>query len=136
MGDDKLCVYELVTGMILTSYSEDFNKIRMLFNLLDFDNNQGLDLDEFILLVTFILEAWGRLTLTQYESREQFEKVARAIFSVRDGRITITEIAAWLEINKPFTMLLKTMNPQMPVVEKITTFLPLKRPKEHFCELT
>ena len=65
----KLNFYEIMTAMILMSYSEDYNKIRMLFNLFDFDNNQGLDIDEFTLMVMLILESWGRTTMTQYTSR-------------------------------------------------------------------
>lgn len=35
----KICIYELLSAMTLMSYAEEHNKLRMLFNLFDFDNN-------------------------------------------------------------------------------------------------
>lgn len=59
----KICLYELLCGMILMGFAESHNKLRMLFNLFDFDQNLiGLEQDEFILFVTITLEAWGRFT--------------------------------------------------------------------------
>lgn len=62
-------MYEILVIMILLSYAEDYNKIRMLFNVFDFDNNQGLELDEFILLTIIILEGWGRISMTKLPQR-------------------------------------------------------------------
>ena len=62
-------MYEIIVIMILLSYAEDFNKIRMLFNVFDFDNNQGLELDEFILSTIIVLEGWGRISMTKLPPR-------------------------------------------------------------------
>ncbi|CDW75685.1 ef hand family protein [Stylonychia lemnae] len=132
----KLCFYELLAGMIMMSYSEEHNKVRMLYVLFDFDNYQFLDKDEFVLLIMLTLEAWGRFTQTQYTSRHDLERVGKTIFSTRDGRISIIEVAEWLDLNKPFQQLMKSMNPTVQVHERTGTYLPLNKPKEHLIALS
>lgn len=64
--------------------------------------------------------------------RGELEKLGKIIFSVRDNRITISEVAAWLDLNKPFNNLVWSLNPEMQVEERLSTYLPLTRPKLHF----
>ena len=102
----------------------------MIFNLFDFDNNHGLDLDEVILMTICLIEGWGRFTRRNMPQRTDLEKLGKAIFSVREGRIGISEIAGWIDLNRPFTNLLKFLNPHIQEYEEPTeTFLPLTRPK-------
>lgn len=60
----KVCLYELLSGMTMMSYAEEHNKMRMLFNIFDFDNNQGLEQDEFTVMIIILIESWGRITQT------------------------------------------------------------------------
>jgi hypothetical protein len=48
--------------MTLMSYSQEHNKVRMIFNIFDFDNNYGLESDEFTLMIIIVLEGWFRFT--------------------------------------------------------------------------
>eukprot|EP00347_Sterkiella_histriomuscorum_P012318 403369049 len=130
-----ICFYELLSAMIIMSYAEEHNKIRMLFVLYDFDNYQYLDRDQFLLLVIVTLEAWGRFTQTQFPSRQDLERVGNIIFSSRDGRISIVEVAEWLDLNKPFNNLMKSLNPTVQVLEKTSTYLPLLKSKDQFFTL-
>jgi len=142
----KLSIHELLVILTFTSFSEQHNKLRsktptfvdylVIFNLFDFDNNHGLEQDEFSLALIIFLEAIGRLTKTTLPDRTDLEDVARAIFSVRDGRITISELAAWIDLNKPLTDLFKVVEPPTAseIREKTSTFLPISKPKEAFTE--
>lgn len=58
----KICLYEILSVMVLMSYAEEHNKVRMLFNLFDFENNQGLEQEEFVVMTIIILEGWGRFS--------------------------------------------------------------------------
>lgn len=39
----RVCIYEVLSCMIIMAHAEEHNKVRMLFNLFDFDNNAGLE---------------------------------------------------------------------------------------------
>ena len=87
--------------MILTSYSKNHNKLRMLFLLFDFDNTiVGLGREEFNLMSIIVLEAWGRLTEAPLPSRTDIQSASKHLFAMRDGVVLISEFAQWVEINK------------------------------------
>ena len=118
--------------MIIMSFSEDHGKVRFIFTLFDFDMYQSLDKDQFTLMTMIFLEAWARFSGGSYSSRVDLEKVGRAVYSSRDGRITITEIAEWIELNKPLTNLLKSLNPTLTVPDRLSSYLPIEKPKLHY----
>lgn len=91
-------------------------------------------------MVIAFIEGWAKITKSESHKRKYIEKCAEIIYSsakqVPDGKISISDIGQWLEVNENFTSLLSQFEPSMEVSEKSSLFLPIPRPASHLQELT
>ena len=116
------------------SFAEVQNKIRIIFSLFDFDNNHSLDQDEFILMLVIFLECWARLSKTKLPERQELIDFAKALYGVRNGKITVTEVGLMLERYKEAFYQLRLINGEIveEFLEETKTFLPIVKSKIHF----
>lgn len=91
-------------------------------------------------MVICFIEGWAKITKEKDTfPRKYLEKLAEILFAsaetVPDGKIAVGDIGGWLEVNENFTKLLARYEPDLEVLEKSPTFLPILRPPNHMVEL-
>jgi len=126
--------------MIIMSYANYYNKVRLIFILFDFDGNQAIDLDEIAIMVVCFLEGWGKMISQDMPARRYIKTFAEIIYQaaeyVPNGKITIKEIGDWVDTNESLMKVLDVFEPQGKISQKNYIYLPMKRKGYHIKSLS
>ena len=63
-NQELMNIFELFCVFILTAYANKGNKIRMLFNLFDFENSSDINGIELAFLIRCVIVGYGKFTNT------------------------------------------------------------------------